>query len=229
MPEREQGSEVDTMRHRIFLLSPANLRGKRGELLAKPNADFDLAIRVREGVATLGEALAFISGLYFRGKFSYAQTFAAPPPGIAGAFVIIPARGLVPLDTPITLEYLERVAAVPIDVADPRYRLPLERDCRLLKEISGANCDFVLLGSVATLKYLEPMFGIFGHRLLFPEEFVGRGNLSRGGLLLRCVRAGTELTYAPIGKLTRHGSRPSKLPKRIASQRSKFADAPRRS
>lgn len=213
------------MRHRIFLLSPANLRGKRGKLLAKPNANFDVAIRVREGAATLGEALAFISGLYFRGKFSYAQTFAAPPPGIAGAFVITAARGLVPLETPITLEYLEQVAAVPIDVADPRYRLPLERDCGLLNETSGPNCDFVLLGSVATVKYLEPMFGIFGDRLLFPKEFVGRGNLSRGGLLLRCARAGAELAYAPLGKLTRHGPRPSKLPKLIASQRSKFTAA----
>ena len=216
---------VSARRHRIFLLSPANLRGKRGKLLAKPNANFDVAIRVREGSATLGEALAFISGLYFRGKFSYAQTFAAPPPGIAGAFVITAACGLVPLEKPITLEYLEQVAAVPIDVADPRYRLPLERDCGLLNETSGPNCDFVLLGSVATVKYLEPMFGIFGDRLLFPEEFVGRGNLSRGGLLLRCARAGAELAYAPLGKLTRHGPRPSKLPKLIASQRSKFRDA----
>ena len=201
------------MRHRIFLLSPANLRGKRSKLLSRQDADFDLAIRVREGAATLGEALTFISGLYFRGKFSYAQTFAAPPPGIAGAFVITAARGLVSLDAPVTLEYLEQIAGVPIDMEDPRYRLPLEQDCKRLKEISGPECGFVLLGSVATSKYLEPLFSIFGDRLFFPEEFAGRGNLSRGGLMLRCARAGAELAYAPLGNLTRHGPRPSKLPK----------------
>ena len=172
-----------------------------------------MAVRLREGAATLGETFAFISGLYFRGKFLYAQAFAAPPAGIPGAFVITAARGLVPLETPIDPEYLEEIASVPIDIADPRYRAPLERDCRVLDETAGGNCDFVLLGSVATVKYLDPMFGIFGHRLLFPEEFIGRGDMSRGGLMLRCVRTRVQLTYIPVGNGTRHGLRPSKLPR----------------
>jgi hypothetical protein len=37
--------------------------------------------------------------------------------------------------------------------------------------------------------------------------------MSRGGLMLRCARAGVPLTYAPLGNLTRHGPRPPKLPK----------------
>ena len=66
----------------------------------------------------------------------------------------------------------------------------------------------MLLGSVATGKYLGPMFAIFGHRLLFPEEFAGRGDMSRGGLLLpRAARAGEQLRYAPVGEMTRHGAR----------------------
>ena len=119
----------------------------------------------------------------------------------------------MPPETVFTIEQLQQIASIPIDAADMRYRQPLERGCRTLDEIAGPECDFVLLGSVASLKYLEPMFGIFGHRLLLPQEFIGRGDLSRGGLLLRCVRAGAPLTYVPLGNLTLHGPRPPKLPK----------------
>jgi hypothetical protein len=202
---------VDAARNRIFLLSPANPKGQRGKLLTRPGAEFDLAVRLREGAATLGETFAFISGLYFRGKMAYAQAFAAPPRGVPGVFVITAARGLVPAETVISVEDLQQLASVPIDIADSRYRLPLEQDCRLLNETAGEDCDFVLLGSVATSKYLEPMIGVFGHRLLFPEEFIGRGDMSRGGLMLRCARAGTQLTHVPLGGLTRHGVRPPKL------------------
>ena len=198
-------------RHMIFLLSPANPKGQRGKLLTRLGAEFDLAVRLRAGGATLGETFSFISGLYFRGKLAYAQAFAAPPRGVPGTFVITAARGLVPAETVISLEDLQQIASVRIDIGDSRYRLPLERDCRLLEETAGEACDFVLLGSVATLKYLEPMVGVFGHRLLFPEEFIGRGDMSRGGLMLRCVSAGTQLTHVPLGSLTRHGVRPPKL------------------
>lgn len=200
-------------RHRIFLLSPANAGGDRARLLLRPGAGFDLAARLRREGVPLGEAFAFMSGLYFRGKLAYAQAFAAPPEGIPGSFVITSGYGLVPPEAVITIEHLQQIAAVPIDAADDRYRQPLERDCRTLDEIAGPDCDFILLGSVATVKYLQPMFGVFGHRLLFPEEFAGRGDMSRGGLLLRCARAGVQLTYVPAGNLTRHGPRPPKLPK----------------
>jgi hypothetical protein len=202
---------VNAARYRIFLLSPANPRGERGKLLTRPGAEFDLAVRLRAGAATLGETFAFISGLYFRGKLAYAQAFAAPPNGVPGIFVITAARGLVPAETIINLEDLQQIASVPIDIRESRYRLPLERDCRTLEETAGEACDFVLLGSVATPKYLEPMIGVFGQRLLFPEEFVGRGDMSRGGLMLRCVQQGVQLTHVPLGELTRHGVRPPKL------------------
>jgi hypothetical protein len=197
--------------HRIFLLSPANLHGQRGLLLARPEAAFDLALRLRCGRATLGETFAFVSGLYFRGKIAYAEAFAAPPEGIPGAFVIAAGLGLVPPETPISVAHLNEIASVPIDAGNARYRGPLERDCRTLYEIAGGDCDFILLGSVATVKYLEPMSAIFGERLLFPREFIGRGDMSRGGLMLRCARAGMELTYDPVGAATRHGPRPARL------------------
>jgi predicted kinase len=204
---------VIPQRHRIFLLSPAFAGGKRAQMLLRPGANFELAVRLRREGLPLGDAFAFMSGLYFRGKLAYCKAFAAPPPDIPGAFVITGGSGLVPPETIVTAEQLQYIASIPIDAGDARYREPLERACRTLDEIAGPNCDFVLLGSVATLKYLEPMFGVFGHRLLFPEEFVGRGDMSRGGLMLRCARDGTQLTYVPLGNLTRHGPRPPKLPK----------------
>ena len=198
-------------RHRIFLLSPANAGGVRANMLLRQEAGFDLAVRLRREGVPLGEAFAFVSGLYFRGKLAYAAAFAAPPEGLPGSFVIAGGCGLLPPETIVTIDQLRQIASIPIDAADARYRQPLENACRVLDELAGPNCDFVLLGSVATLKYLEPMFGIFAHRLLFPEEFIGRGDMSRGGLLLRCARAGVQLTYVPLGNLTRHGPRPPKL------------------
>jgi len=94
---------------------------------------------------------------------------------------------------------------------DPRYRSPLDRDCRALAEKLQDSCDIILLGSIATPKYVEPLFRIFRERLLFPAEFVGRGDMSRGGLMLRSVEAGTELVYIPVLHGMRRGPKPPKL------------------
>jgi hypothetical protein len=214
-PEIAEGFDeliVVPQRYQIFLLSPAFAGGQRAQMLLRPNAGFELAVRLRGEGLPLGEAFTFMSGLYFRGKMAYSQAFATPPPDIPGAFVITGGSGLVPPETVITIEQLQYIATIPIDAGDHRYREPLERACRTLDELAGPSTDYILLGSVATLKYLEPMVGVFGDRLLFPEEFVGRGDKSRGGLMLRCSRAGVQLTYVPIGKVTRHGPRPPKLP-----------------
>jgi hypothetical protein len=198
---------------RVFLLSPANPGGQRAAMLFRPGASFDLARRLQGEGAPIGEVFAFISGLYFRGKLAYAEAFADPPPGVSGALIITSGRGLVSPETVVTMDDLRAIASIPIDAADPRYREPLERDCRALVERAGPDCRFILLGSVATLKYLAPMVAVFGERLCFPQEFVGRGDMSRGGLMLRCVTAGEQLLYQPLGGLTRHGPRPPKLPR----------------
>jgi hypothetical protein len=52
---------------------------------------------------------------------------------------------------------------------------------------------------------------VLGERLVFPVDFVGRGDMSRGGLLLRCMRAGEELEYVPVEGAVRHGPRPPRL------------------
>jgi hypothetical protein len=198
-------------RQHIFLLSPANVRGLRAELLLRKNASSELAVRLRNGGAPLGELFTFMSGLYFRGKLAYARAFAAPPPGISGAFVITAGAGLVPPETPVTLEWIRAVSAVDVDPHDGRYRGPLDRDAQMLLNAAGPDCDFVLLGSIATQKYTGPLGKVFGRQLVFPAEFTGRGDMSRGGLMVRCVNTGAPLTYIPVLDAPRHGSRPPKL------------------
>jgi hypothetical protein len=204
--------------HRIFLLSPANASGIRARIVASENANFDLATRLRNGGAPLGEVFAFISGLYFRGKLAYAQKFAEARNDIPGAFVITASGGLIPPETTITAEDLAAISAASISATDRRYREPLERDARAICERAGAKCEVVLLGSIATPKYVEPLLEIFGERLLFPIEFVGRGDMSRGGLMLRSARAGEQLTYVPVATAVRHGPKPPKLPKLTREQ-----------
>ena len=195
---------------RLFLLSPAHAGGKRAQLLLNDNASFALAERLRRpGGVPLGEAFSFVSGLYFRGKVTYARRFARPPAGRPGVYVITASRGLVPEETCVGPGDLREFAGVDIHSADPRYRAPLERDLAGLLAIRGA--EIVLLGSIATGKYVDVLLEMAAGRLLFPVEFVGRGDMSLGGLLLRAARAGTELTYAPVAGAVRRGPRPVKL------------------
>jgi hypothetical protein len=198
-------------RHRIFLLSPANLAGVRAGYVLKANGASDLACRLRQDGVTLGELFTFVSGLYFRGKLAYARTFSTPPPDVSGSFVITASAGLLPPETVVTLDGLREMATNDIDAGNAQYRAPLDRDCHLLLDRLGGLCDIVLLGSIATPKYVGPLLQIFQERLLFPTEFVGRGDMSRGGLMLRSVEAGKELLYAPVLNATRHGPTPPKL------------------
>jgi len=198
---------------RVFLLSPASCKGLRAKLLLRDEARFDLALRLREGVAPLGETFAFLSGLYFRGKLAYATRFARPPGDLSGVLVITPTRGMVPTEAPVGLEDLREFARVDIDPADPLYRAPLERDARRLSRLAGEAGEVVLLGSVATGKYVDLLVRVLGTRLLFPPDFVGRGDMSRGGLLLRGAREGRELAYVSVAGAVRHGPRPPRLPR----------------
>jgi hypothetical protein len=139
---------------RIFLLSPANVAGIRAGLVMDEKGDSEMARRLRQDGVPLGQLFGFMSGLYFRGKLAYAQAFAAAPPDVAGAFVITVSGGLVPADTLVTLDRLREISVGSIDPSDERYRTPLDRDAQLLSEAAGANCEIVLLGSIATPKYV---------------------------------------------------------------------------
>jgi len=199
-------------RQRIFLLSPANVGGQRARIVLSERANFELAVKLRNQGAPLGEIYAFISGLYFRGKLAYCRAFASPPSELPGSLIITPGRGLVQPETICGIEELRMTAGVPIGADSPKYREPLERDARILNESAGPDCQFILLGSLATSKYVEPLLKLFGGRLLFPTEFVGRSDMSRGGLMLRSAHSGQELHYARAETTTRHGPRPPKLP-----------------
>jgi hypothetical protein len=180
----------------IFLLSPAHCSGKRASFLLQRNARSALAQRLRSGEgATIGEVFTFMSGLYFRGKLAYAGTFADPPDGCVGVHVIVPGLGLRPAGAVIDLDGLRAVARVPVDPANRRYIRPLQRDAALLAEQLAPGDAAILLGSIATPKYLQPLREVLGQRLRFPREFIGRGDMSRGALLLRCAALARELTY----------------------------------
>jgi hypothetical protein len=194
---------------RIFLLSPASCGGKRAALLFNDRAEFDIARRVREQPgAPLGDVFSFLSGLYFRGKLAYAREFENPPPRRApGIQVITATDGLYSPGSLVTLKDLERFATVPIDADESRYRYPLERDAGKIAERIGPKCQVVLLGSVATGKYVDVLLPIFGDRLVFPKEFIGRGDMARGGMLLQHAASGTELDYIPVSDPSRLGVR----------------------
>jgi hypothetical protein len=159
----------------------------------------------------LGEAYAFISGLYFRGKLAYAEAFAAPPEGLPPALVIVPGLGLTPPDTIVDTEQLHRIGEVSIEENNQAYLDPLLRDAKRLQRNAGPACQYLLLGSIATKKYSEPLLDVLGDRLLFPVEFVGRGDMSRGGLMLRRASSGEELSYASLSGAILRGRRPPKL------------------
>ena len=204
-------------RSRVFLLSPANCGGIRARMMTSPHAGFDLARQLRNPRgAPLGDVFSFVSGLYFRGKLAYARRFARPPdptdPVIAGGVLVItPNAGLRSAETPVTLKSFQSFAGARVDLKNPGYRVPFERSARALLAAIGPECGVVLLGSIASGKYVDALLPIFGKRLLFPPSFVGRGDMSRGGLMLRCVTAGLELDYVPLAGAVRHGQRPPGL------------------
>jgi hypothetical protein len=201
---------------RLFFLSPANCTGSRARLLLSPSSAFPLARRLHsaEG-APIGEVFSFLSQLYFRGKLSYARRFARtggrPRPGLSdGVFVITTSRGPVPWLDPVHADTLREFAAVELR-SNAAYRQALEAGARTIAGEAGPDAEVVLLGSIASDKYAAVLAEVFGSRLCFPREFVGRGDMSRGGLMLRCVQEGSELEYVPLIGSARHGSRPPRL------------------
>lgn len=107
--------------------------------------------------------------------------FAKAPAGIPGRLIITPCRGLLQPETIVGLDELSEIAG--------------ERDLGLLSQAVGSQARVVLLGSIATRKYIPLLIEKLGGRLVVPREFVGLGNMSRGALLLRCTREEHELEY----------------------------------
>jgi hypothetical protein len=106
---------------------------------------------------------------------------------------------------------LAAIGQIDVDADNPGFVAPLARDAALLAQRLPPGCEVVLLGSIATPKYVAPLLEVFGERLVFPREFVGRGDMSRGGMLLRAARAGQELDYGPVQSSPLRGPRARRL------------------
>lgn len=174
-----------------------------------------LSKQLRDGTAPLGDVFAWLSALYFRGKLLYANRFTSVEHGV---LVMTPGAGLRPPTALISAADLRTMGK--IDIESSKFTKPLRRDAEQANELFGNGTRVVLLGSIATGKYVDTLLDVFGDRLQFPETFVGRGDMSRGGLMLRASRSGEELAYCPVAGAKRHGQRPAKLPRVVASSRS---------
>jgi hypothetical protein len=186
---------TDIVPSRIFLLSPASMSGLRAKQLMSPRAGFDAAVRYRspEGVM-IAEAFAFMSALYFRGKIAYSLHFG----GAENTHVIAPGFGLVPPTWMITEERMKKMSRTDVDMRDRTYVKTMRQTSLDLAKSLDPDTLVVLLGSVATGKYVDILLPIFGDRLRFPAAFAGLGDMSRGGLMLRAVRANRELEYTTL-------------------------------
>jgi hypothetical protein len=195
---------------RVFLLSPARCSGPRATGLVHSQHALGQALRSAEG-APLGEVFTFLSSLYFRGKLSYASHFGASGLSVPGALIITPGHGLCRPVTRVRAEQLAAIGRIEVEADNPGFVEPLVRDAGLLLRALPDAVEVVLLGSIATPKYVEPLLSVLGPRLSFPREFVGRGDMSRGGMLLRATREGRELAYAPVSTSVRTGARARRL------------------
>jgi hypothetical protein len=184
----------------IFLLSPARCGGPRAGQLARSKSA--LGERLRAGDAPIGDVFTWLSALYFRGKLTYARRFGT-------TLVMAPGFGLRAPEMRIGAADLGAMRDV--EVETDAFARPLRRDADLVTAIWGPDARIVLLGSIATGKYIDTLLAAFGSRLQFPADFVGRGDMSRGGLLLRAARDGTELPYAPVHGATLHGARAPRI------------------
>ena len=199
----------------------------RAQFLLRPKSPFPLALRFHREGASLADVFTFASGLYFRGKIAYARHFADPKRGDL-VRVITSNAGLLDPDLRIGPRELLAYGLTDIDPADPDYHLPLQRDARKLARKIGAAGQAILLGSIATPKYRQALLEIFGTRLYFPSDFVGRGDMSRGALLLRAVRADHELPYQGVADATLTGRRAPGVGKARPTPAQPSASSPRR-
>jgi hypothetical protein len=205
--------EVGAPTGTVFLLSPARCGGERARQLVASQRS-ELGRQLHAHLAQVGDVFAWLSALYFRGKLTYARRFAQTgdvPGALPGVLIMAPGLGLRAPETRLSANLLRAMGEIEVESA--AFVQPLVRDARLLERLSGPATRVVLLGSIATGKYLDSLLEVFGDRLVFPESFVGRGDMSRGGLLLRAARTGEELSYRSIAGATLHGVRPPKLPR----------------
>lgn len=192
-------------RPRIFLLSPATAHGARARGLIAPEPRSPTARQLASAGMRLGDVFTYLSGLYFNGKLTYARRYATPPASLGGEgiYIITMTDGILTPDHRVCVDDLRRYAAAERQTDEGRHAF--EVSARALAMTIGPRCDVVFMGSVASGKYTDIIEPAFGERLLFPLELVGRGQLSRGALLFRCVKEDRELEYALMSELVDRG------------------------
>jgi hypothetical protein len=107
----------------------------------------------------------------------------------------------------LPLSRLRGFARVPISKRNPLYRRSLRRDLSKLTAQLEADCEIILLGSIASSRYLDILSEALGPRLKVPLDFVGMGDMQRGALLLRCIRENRELSYIEAAAIAARGLR----------------------
>jgi hypothetical protein len=191
----------------VFLISPANMSGIRGTRLLDEAGKTDVHARLKGEGVELGKLFTFVSSLYFRGKLAYGNAFGKTSSGRPGVYIITPGAGLISPETRVTQQELRAICRTEIDPNNELFCRPL--DIRRLRETCKGS-RFVLLGSIATPKYIEPLMRALDGDLFYPSAFLGRGDMSRGSLLLNCVRTQVELDYVRPEPPATHSKRPRK-------------------
>lgn len=195
----------------MFLLSPADVNGIRARHILRAGARNDLALRYREGCLAIEDAFAYMSALYFRGKLAYARAFATcGERPIEPARVITAGYGLVPFGWLLDPERIRKLRRTEVSLDCRAYVQPLKKSCLELASHLTESDEVVLLGSVATGKYLEILLPIFGERLRFPRAFVGTGDMRRGSMMLHAARDGVELEYVDCSHVRSTAAPPGK-------------------
>jgi hypothetical protein len=208
--EPKAGIAVRVFVKKLFLLSPAKITGERAKWLLNPRATFAIAQQLHREGLSLADAFTFASGLYFRGKITYARQFSLSKNKDL-IRIITTNRGLVDPLLLVRPQDLKAFGEVDIHESNTSYHEPLRRDAEALGKQLSADGIAILLGSIATAKYRDVLLHGFGNRLVFPKDFIGRGDMSRGALLLRAAKAGTELSYTPVQGAIFRGKRAPKV------------------
>ena len=198
---------------------PTAAAGARQQVLS-PQAAF--AARrgscARAQGAPLGDVFTFVSGLYFRGKLAYARRFASPPePRIRrrlGRARHHAERRAPQPETPVTRRRAARLRrrrrrSRPTRATGGRSS---GARARWLREI-GADCEVVLLGSIASPKYVDVLLDDLRRAPAVPDRFRRpRRHEPRRPAAAQARARASSSTYAPMAGAVRHGARPPKLP-----------------
>ena len=113
--------------------------------------------------------------------------------------MITPNRGLLAPSVRMTLDDLARLAKTDIDPCAEEFRKPLQQDAKALAEALGPRGQPVLLGSIATPKYVDVLLVSLSAGASFPGRIRWSGRHEPWGSL-------ASLCGRPLGTRLRAGA-----------------------